>query len=124
MLALVVGDNADADVAAPQRAGFGTLLLGPLGISLPSLATALTELGPKHPSAVALIAGRPVAWGGHIIIEAPNLNTLVDDRTRFHCILQTTKSQFRTSVIRRKSEPPALVIDASTAVRADTLLLG
>lgn len=123
-LSLVVGDSAAADVEAPQLSGLNSLLIGPLGVTLSSLTSSLEELGTMHSSAVALIVGRLVPWGGRLIIDAPNLDVLVRDRTRFHCTLQTMNSQLRASVIRRKSQPPAVVTEVPLSAKAGTLILG
>ncbi len=106
---LVVGDDRNADVEVPRRAGLAALHIGPYR-TIADVARLVEGVGPMPASAVGVVAGDATVWARETVVEADNLASVVVRTTRFRCSVQTAAGRAPTSVVRRKSEAPAVVI--------------
>ncbi|MGF1425336.1 HAD family hydrolase [Kitasatospora sp. LaBMicrA B282] len=105
-LALVVGDQEDADRSAPAAAGLQSRLAAG---SLAQLAADLRAAGPAPAQAFAVVAGDHEEWAGREIVVAPQLAELVVRVTRAKLRYSSGAAGGTAIVVKRRSGPPAVV---------------
>lgn len=108
-MALVVGDQEDADRRAPAAAGLQSRCVPSDGSGLATLIDDLLAAGPVPPDAVAVVAGDRERWAGRDIVCAPHLESLVTRVTRARVPFSAGSSTGVAVVVRRRSQPPAVV---------------
>jgi FMN phosphatase YigB (HAD superfamily) len=106
-LALVVGDQEQADRDAPAAAGLQSRLVR--GADLGALIADLEAAGPAPPDALAVVAGDHEDWAGRDIVVAPHLGSLVTRVTRARVKFVAGETEGTAMVVRRRSGPPAVV---------------
>lgn len=115
-MAVVVGDDLQADQQAPEAAGLQTRLIrddgvapaGPAGLT--ELAGQLRTAGRCPEEAAGVVAGRHEHWAGRDMIVAPQLTSLVVRVTRARVRLAAGAPPATAAiVVRRQSRPPAVV---------------
>lgn len=106
-LALVVGDQRQADRDAPATAGLQSRLVR--GGDLETLVADLAAAGPLPPDALAVVAGDHEQWAGRDIVIAPHLNSLVTRVTRARVKYTTGAVDGAATVVRRQSRSPAVL---------------
>jgi FMN phosphatase YigB (HAD superfamily) len=106
-MALVVGDDEQADRDTPAAAGLQSRLVrgGGLGVLIADLAAA----GPPPPGALAVVAGNHEQWAGQHIVVAPHLGALVTRVTRARVKYVAGEADGTAMVMRRRSGAPAVV---------------
>ncbi len=107
--ALVVGDDLTADVLPAQAAGYLAFHVD-VDCSVTELAGLVERAGPPPPNALAVVGGRPKAWAGRRILEAPNLAPLVARITRQAGSIHDAEKTYPTTVVRRRTGPPAILL--------------
>jgi FMN phosphatase YigB (HAD superfamily) len=122
-LALVVGDSPRADRDVPRAAGLQTRLARPGSGALAALAADIAAAGPMPPDAAAVVVSDGESWAGRPVVAAPHLESLV---------IRVTRSRHRFAVgdgrpvwgqvVRRKSLPPAVVLDTEAMPGVSWLL--
>jgi len=110
---LVLGDDYEADVVAPRRAGLLSLMVDSASISLQAVAQWISDASTRPCSAMALVAGIPAPWGGRDVLDAPHLEPLLRSvtrqRVRVHGLGDA--SPYPATIVRRRDRPPAIVPD-------------
>jgi HAD superfamily hydrolase (TIGR01509 family) len=107
---LVIGDDAEADVAAARRSGLLSLQVGPDTLSLLTVVKWLDHTSFRPPEAKALFAGTPESWAGRSILKVPHLAPLVESMTRRPVLLQSADGTQHAVIVRRRHRFPVLVL--------------
>jgi FMN phosphatase YigB (HAD superfamily) len=111
-LALVVGDSPRADRDVPRAAGLQTRLARPGSGALAALAADIAAAGPMPSDAAAVVVSDGESWAGRPVVVAPHLESHVVRVTRSrHRFAVGNGRPVRGEVVRRKSLPPAVVLD-------------
>lgn len=109
---LVVGDNSSADGESPAAAGLCAVVTGDPHPSLSDIAGWMAAAGPPPAQASALAAGPPTTWAGTRVMEVPHLGWMVSALTRCRVLTSLGEGgrRSRSTVVRRRGLPPALVV--------------
>ncbi|HZM82432.1 MAG TPA: HAD family hydrolase [Candidatus Limnocylindrales bacterium] len=106
-LALVVGDQPQADRDAPAAAGLQSRLVREGELAL--LAADLAAAGPPPPDAFAVLGGDHEPWAGREIVVAPHLCSLLTRVTRARVKYVAGQAEGIAVVARRTSGSPAVL---------------
>ncbi len=110
---LVIGDDPEADVSLPERAGLLALPTQHNIRSLGAIADWIDQAGPPPSNEVVLFAGQPLNWAGKVVLEVFHLKALLESVTRRRVLLLEGIQQHPATLVRRKSRGPVLVMENS-----------